>query len=78
MKKIIIIFLILAFVFGVFWGLKFLSNKNSKEKIVCPAEKKVCPDGSYVSKVLPNCDFELCPGEKEGILVYSPKRNEQI
>jgi hypothetical protein len=82
MKKIIIIslisFLILAVIFGVFLGLKFLPNKNFEEKIVCPEEKKVCPDGSYVSKVLPNCDFEFCPGEKEGILVYSPKRNEKI
>ncbi len=31
---------------------------------VCTADVKQCPDGSYVSRVLPGCGFAPCPGEK--------------
>jgi len=27
----------------------------------CTMEAKLCPDGSYVGRVAPNCDFAECP-----------------
>ncbi len=29
--------------------------------VACMEEAMQCPDGSYVSRVGPNCDFEACP-----------------
>ena len=29
--------------------------------IACTMEAKLCPDGSYVSRTGPNCEFSLCP-----------------
>ncbi|HZJ42001.1 MAG TPA: Gmad2 immunoglobulin-like domain-containing protein, partial [Patescibacteria group bacterium] len=79
MKKILFILIILVVLIGGWIGLKFLINKSSTEQpIACTMEAKECLDGSYVSRVSPKCDFALCPGEKEGILVISPKINEKI
>ncbi|HEY4495911.1 MAG TPA: Gmad2 immunoglobulin-like domain-containing protein [Candidatus Paceibacterota bacterium] len=31
--------------------------------VACTMEAKICPDGSAVGRVGPNCEFALCPGE---------------
>jgi hypothetical protein len=36
-------------------------NENKTEILSCDEEKKICPDGSYVGKVLPDCEFATCP-----------------
>lgn len=61
---------ILSFIFY------YLNSKN--RSIFCPMDVKECPDGSFVSRIPPNCNFAFCPGEKEGILISSPKINEKI
>jgi hypothetical protein len=33
------------------------------EQVFCTLDAKQCPDGSYVGRVPPNCEFEACPGE---------------
>ena len=33
------------------------------EEIFCTQDVKLCPDGSYVGRVSPNCEFVSCPGE---------------
>lgn len=33
-------------------------------EIACTQEAKLCPDGSYVGRVLANCGFAPCPGEE--------------
>jgi hypothetical protein len=35
----------------------------------CTEEAKQCPDGSYVSRTGPNCEFAPCPGDKACDLV---------
>jgi plastocyanin len=30
-------------------------------QVVCTQDAKQCPDGSYVSRIPPNCDFAACP-----------------
>ena len=44
-----------------------IKNKQSKKSLftpkqtACTLEAKVCPDGSSVGRVPPNCDFAPCP-----------------
>jgi hypothetical protein len=39
-----------------------LENKdNSEEAIFCAMDVKECPDGSFVSRVAPSCEFAPCP-----------------
>lgn len=33
------------------------------EPIACTMDAKICPDGSAVGRVAPNCEFAPCPGE---------------
>jgi hypothetical protein len=37
-------------------------NGNGDDAIFCTMDAKVCPDGSYVGRVPPNCEFAPCPG----------------
>ena len=37
-----------------------LATQNTQPK-ACTMEAKICPDGSAVGRVLPNCDFAPCP-----------------
>jgi hypothetical protein len=73
------ILILLVAIFTLFAGvLIFQFLKPTEKKIICPTETKICPDGSLVSRMPPACDFALCAGEKEGILVLAPKPNEKI
>jgi len=36
---------------------------QSSPKIACTEEAKLCPDGSAVGRVPPNCEFAPCPSE---------------
>jgi hypothetical protein len=36
-------------------------NRNTNRPVACTADAKLCPDGSYVSRVAPNCNFAPCP-----------------
>jgi len=35
--------------------------ENKSDQIVCTMDAKMCPDGSYVGRIGPNCDFTECP-----------------
>ncbi len=39
------------------------NGSNSSNAVACTMEAKICPDGSYVGRQGPNCEFALCPGE---------------
>lgn len=41
---------------------KTLFSKNTKE--ACTIELKICANGEYVSRVLPDCEFKECPVNK--------------
>ena len=36
-------------------------NPNEKEPTACTMEARLCPDGSYVGRTGPNCEFTPCP-----------------
>jgi len=40
----------------------FFGQKN-EQTIVCTQDAKLCPDGSYVSRKGPKCEFDACPDE---------------
>ncbi len=43
------------------WEEKCEIAATSTDNIVCTMEAKLCPDGSYVSRHAPNCEFASCP-----------------
>ncbi|MFH1462170.1 MAG: tryptophan-rich sensory protein [bacterium] len=50
---------------------------NQEKPIACTEEAKLCQDGSYVSRIAPQCDFAFCPKENL-IQVEIPKVNEAV
>ena len=37
------------------------TSASSTNEVACTMEAKLCPDGSYVSRTGPNCEFATCP-----------------
>jgi hypothetical protein len=72
-KLILVVIIVLILILG---GVYFLTKKE--KGVVCIQDAKECSDGSFVSRVPPDCNFAPCPGEKEGISISLPKRNEKI
>lgn len=75
---LILILIILAITGSIILYTRQGVERPVEEPVVCETDTKLCPDGSYVVRVPPECKFLLCPGEDEGILISSPKRNEAI
>lgn len=69
---LVVFSLIICFVIWKF----FILPKNGH--IVCTMDAKLCSDGSYVGRIPPDCKFDFCPGEEEGILISLPKPDEKI
>lgn len=40
-------------------------TQNEEEKVACTMDAKMCPDGSYVGRTGPKCEFEACPKAKD-------------
>ena len=38
-------------------------RKQQPQPVACTEEAKLCPDGSAVGRVGPNCEFAPCPGD---------------
>lgn len=78
-QKIILAFILVLAVF-IFCSLVyyFKAYYFKTEPVACTMEAKECSDGTFVSRIPPKCEFAPCPGEKEGILIFLPKRNEKI
>ena len=43
--------------------------KKTPKIIACIQDAKQCPDGSYVSRIAPICDFAACPEVKDYITI---------
>lgn len=39
-------------------------SRVETEMVACTEEAKICPDGTVVVRVGPDCEFEPCPGEE--------------
>ncbi len=53
--------LVIAVAVGVASGAYFYFNHKSLGSVACTMEAKQCPDGSYVSRQGPHCEFAKCP-----------------
>ena len=58
-KTIILVIIILILL--IFGSVYFLNKPQTPNFISCTMEAKLCPDGSYVGRTGPNCEFEQCP-----------------
>ncbi|MES2088122.1 MAG: carboxypeptidase-like regulatory domain-containing protein [Patescibacteria group bacterium] len=69
MKKIIIIILFILVVAGAgifLWQRGSLWQATNPEPVMCTMEAKLCPDGSYVGRSGPKCEFAKCPVTTSG------------
>lgn len=46
---------------------RLIYKEKKQEAVFCTMEAKLCPDGSYVGRTGPNCEFTQCPVLKSGI-----------
>ena len=64
MNKSALIGILLLILLALLGALGFLLLGPSRHdgEVACTEEAKLCPDGSSVGRVGPNCEFALCPG----------------
>ena len=61
---VIMVLLIGIFIEYMIWGINITTDNEEKdvsEAVVCTMDVKICPDGSAVSRIPPDCDFSECP-----------------
>jgi hypothetical protein len=75
-KTLIILIILLVILTGIWFGLKFLIG--GEEPVACTMDAKQCPDGSYVGRVAPNCEFAPCPGEIEWLAIKQAIANCEV
>lgn len=46
-----------------------LNSSTNSGQVACTLEAKLCPDGSYVGRTGPKCEFKACPGENNNLWV---------
>jgi len=59
MNKLYLAGLLLVVVIGVYVG--FRKADNGPQGMACTMDAKMCPDGSYVGRTGPDCEFAECP-----------------
>lgn len=47
-------------------SLTYQGGENKEESVFCIQDAKLCPDGSYVSRIPPKCEFAACSGTVDG------------
>ncbi len=52
-------------------GIYYLLVTNPQEPVACTQEAMLCPDGSYVSRTGPNCEFSPCPDQTADWKTYA-------
>ncbi|MBS1266416.1 MAG: hypothetical protein MAG795_00383 [Candidatus Woesearchaeota archaeon] len=64
MKKLIMVLVLAIMATGVLAETDKVTAIDT-DSIVCTADVKQCPDGSYVSRQPPTCDFAECPSDND-------------
>lgn len=72
----IVIILIIVGVLVVGGGVWYWQSQKEKPT-ACTQDAKLCPDGSYVSRTGPNCEFAACPEVKDETADWQTYRNEE-
>ncbi len=59
---IIVFAVVVLLIIGLgIYKLNSTTNNNNNNHLACTEEAMLCPDGSYVGRTGPNCEFALCP-----------------
>ena len=58
-KSLVTLLIAVAIAAGITWWM----NRDDRGPVACTMEAKLCPDGSYVGRTGPNCEFSACPDE---------------
>lgn len=62
----------------VAWGAYlYLNPQSGPDSVACTLEAKVCPDGSSVGRIAPDCEFAPCPKAIDPIANWQTYRNEE-
>ena len=76
MKNILIsVIVILLLAVGGFY---FYKTEPTSENYACTLEAKICPDGSAVGRVGPDCQFEACPVDTNPDITISSRLNKKV
>jgi hypothetical protein len=75
MKSLIVVAVVLAVLIigGIILGIFVLLPKviaPTPAPVACTMEAKLCPDGSYVGRTGPNCEFAPCPSVSEPTSIW--------
>ncbi len=52
--------------------------REAQEPVACTEDAKICPDGSAVGRVPPDCEFAPCPKTVQEPVTKSPPSNETL
>lgn len=83
-RKIDIVVIVLVVIALVGWYVSSRTDRQIEEgQVACTADAKVCPDGSAVGRIAPDCEFAKCPSSgveslDERIIVTNIAPNEKI
>ena len=61
---ILILVLVGVVVFAIFPNQVNHGEDNNNGTVVCASEAKICPDGTTIGRVAPDCEFALCPNNE--------------
>ena len=76
--SLIVIILIIVGVLVLAGGVWYWKvNITPSGSTICPADAKVCPDGTTVGRTGPNCEFAPCPEAKDETAGWQTYRNKE-
>lgn len=82
MKGLIITILVLIGIGAAvyFWrsGDNGLTLPDDRNGVACTMDAMLCPDGSYVGRVPPTCEFAECPAGTTTIPTSTPTSTNEI
>lgn len=61
MKTFITILVIAILIVLAIYYFRDSSSASGEEAVYCTMDAKLCPDGSYVGRIPPDCEFAACP-----------------
>ena len=63
---------------AILFGRTFFEKRPTGDGIACTQEAKICPDGSAMGRVPPNCEFAPCPEQNQSAAIEVIAQNLEI
>ena len=78
---LIIIIAVAIIIFSSIFAYQYFAtpkaSNQSQNPVACTMEAKVCPDGSFVGRTGPNCEFSACPAVQDTTAGWKTYTNSQ-